>query len=60
MNDQQLLNKAFEAMKDGCYDEAIRYTNMMGFKQIAIKAHLLIIEHEQAIKRRNHETQALQ
>lgn len=35
-------------MKNGNYNEAIEYTNQMTNRTIAIKAHLLVIEHEAA------------
>lgn len=48
--DMALLRQAKQAMLCGMYDKAIELTNLMQCKPIAIKAHLLIIEHEQATK----------
>jgi hypothetical protein len=47
-SDKELLQWAKEAMLAKNYDLAIDYTNKMQNKGIALKAHLLIIEHEMA------------
>ncbi len=47
-NDSQLLAFCQKAMVKGNYDEAIKYTNQMASRTVAIKAHLLVIEHEAA------------
>lgn len=46
--DLKLLNLCQKSMKNGNYNEAIEYTNQMTNRTIAIKAHLLVIEHEAA------------
>ena len=46
MTDKELLILSCKAMKAMDYEKAIEYTNEMQNKAIAIKAHLLIIEHE--------------
>jgi hypothetical protein len=46
MTDKELLSLSYKAMVSCNYEKAIEYTNLMKNKQIAIKAHLLIIEHE--------------
>jgi cytochrome c-type biogenesis protein CcmH/NrfG len=45
-NDSQLLAFCQKAMMQGNYDKAIEYTNQMANRTVAIKAHLLVIEHE--------------
>lgn len=39
----------------GKYDEAIKMTNMIPDREFSIRAHLLCIEHEQAVKRQKAE-----
>jgi cytochrome c-type biogenesis protein CcmH/NrfG len=51
-NDSQLLAFCQKAMMQGNYDEAIKYTNQMTNRTVAIKAHLLVIEHEAATAKR--------
>lgn len=58
MKDKELLQKAKEAMKAGLYDKAIEATNAMQNKIIALKAHLLIIEHELSSQRKKHDRAA--
>jgi len=45
---QSLIPKILELCKAGQYDEAIKMTNDIADKNIAVKAHLLCIEHEQS------------
>lgn len=40
-------------MNDGDYDAAIEYTNQMANKTVAIKAHLLVIEHAIATEKKS-------
>lgn len=49
--DAELLDDIQRCCKNGTYDAAIGYTNLMHNKIIALKAHLLILEHEQAYKK---------
>ncbi|MFM7468507.1 MAG: hypothetical protein ACKO37_03280 [Vampirovibrionales bacterium] len=52
-NDANLLKLCQKSMKDGDYDAAIEYTNQMTNKTIAIKAHLLVIEHAIATEKKS-------
>lgn len=45
---QGLIPRILELCKSGQYDEAIKLTNDIADKNIAVKAHLLCIEHEQS------------
>ena len=47
-SDKKLLQCAKGAMMVKNYDLAIEFTNRMQNKSIALKAHILIIEHEKA------------
>lgn len=53
MNQVDLIPKIKDLCIEGKYDEAIALTNLIENKRIAIEAHLLCIEHEQAILRQS-------
>jgi pentatricopeptide repeat protein len=48
MNDVDLIDKAKSAMKNGEYDQAIKYTREMKNNDFSIRFELLIIEHEKS------------
>ena len=50
MSDVELLDSIWRCCCNHTYDSAIGYTNLMQNKIIALKAHLLVLEHEQAYK----------
>ena len=52
-NDSILLKLCQKSMNDGDYDKAIEYTNQMTNKTVAIKAHLLVIEHAIATEKKS-------
>jgi hypothetical protein len=45
-----LIQEIKELCKQGRYDEAIAKTNEIELKEFAVRAHLLVMEHEQASK----------
>lgn len=49
----EIIPKVKQLCIEGKYDEAIALTDYIEDKTIAIKAHLLCIEHEEANRRKN-------
>lgn len=52
-NQINILNRIRELCEARRYDEAISMTNQLSIKTIAIKAHLLCMEHEEATRRQS-------
>lgn len=50
MSDSEILKQVQTLAFSGEYDKAIELTNLISNKQVAIKAHLLVIELEKSSK----------